>query len=82
MDTLKDGHVYVVEFLFTGGPHGDVERMVVRYEAGHTPRWRSFNDHGYEDGPIPVEVAGYRVVGEVDFWGGLRGQLTGSLIRA
>jgi hypothetical protein len=65
LTALKDGAHYIVEFPFTGGVHGDAERTVAR--LGNR-RWLTPNDGVYEDGPIPVDVAQYRVVGEVDLW--------------
>lgn len=62
---LENDAYYVVEFPFTGGAHVDVERMIVQYEDGF---WFSTNDAAYADGPIPVEVAGYRVIRKVDPW--------------
>jgi hypothetical protein len=64
---LENGANYIVEFSFTGGPHGDVERMIVQYEDGV---WLSFSDGdgAFADGPIPVEGADYRVIRKVDLW--------------
>jgi hypothetical protein len=62
---LENGAEYIVEFPFTGGPHGDVERTVVEYEDGF---WFSTNDSAYADGPTPVDVADYRVIRKVDLW--------------
>jgi hypothetical protein len=39
--------------------------MVARLEDG---RWLTPNDWAYEDGPIPVEIAGYTVVEKIDLW--------------
>jgi hypothetical protein len=62
---FENGADYVVEFPSTGGPHGDVERMIIQYEDGV---WLSLGDAVYADGPIPVDVADYRVIRKVDLW--------------
>jgi hypothetical protein len=62
---LENGAKYIVEFPFTGGPHGDVERTVNEYEDGV---WFSTNDAVYADGPMTVEGADYRVIRKVDLW--------------
>jgi hypothetical protein len=64
LKSLEDGACYVVEFPFTSD-RGDVERMAAKLEDGH---WLTPNDGNYEDGPIPVEIAGYTVVAKIDLW--------------
>lgn len=57
--------LYLAEFPFTGGAHGDVERTVIEVRAGFV---YTMHDNNYADGPLPIEMTDYVPVEKLSLW--------------
>jgi hypothetical protein len=64
---LKEETSYVIELDPDprARPGERPERFVMVHSRGY---WHSTNDGAYEEGPIPVALAGYKVIAEIDLW--------------
>ena len=61
---LADDGWYVIE-LPSDHLRDGAERMPMLHSKG---LWLTVGDAAYEDGPIPVDLAGYKIVSMLDLW--------------